>query len=290
MEYSPNGARGFNQSNAGTLGPLDGIRFMTKFKWSYKKDGTGNLIRAGNIPCRCYMYDIHDNVAISDFTISHNDNWEEISIPFSSFNEYRARIPWSLENSGSNVFLQELEILQRFDYTNIVKIGLQWMAPFDDQGRYTLLFNAFGVLFPNIEDIIAGLFNDGFNIKWSIDAFHFSKPLLAVSDPITSGRAMFTDFDEEPLIFNHYQLTQANLAKLEQNQFRHKTFEVHTEGRFNIDLFESFKINNDRIIIDANGAANTVELVAKEIEYIIDKPAAGIGGFMRKIIGVARLS
>jgi len=290
MDYAPNSRRGFNHDQADELGPLDAIRFMTKFKWTSAKDGSGSLVRAGNIPCRCYMYDLNDNVVIADFTISHNDNWEEITIPFSAFNEYRARIPWSLENSGSNVFLNGLEILQRFDYTNIKKIGLQWMAPYDDEGRYTLLFNAFGTIFPNLEDVITGLFNDGFNITWSIDAFHFVKPLLSVSDPVTTGRAMFTDFDEEPLIINRYQNDQANLARLEENQFRHKRYTIVTEGRFDINLFESFKVKNDRIVNDSDGASNTVELVAKEIEYTIDKSGSTASGFIRKILGVDRLS
>lgn len=292
LEFSPDGARGYNQTRADELGPLDGIKFMTRFNWRYQKDGSGNLIRTGNIPCRAYLYDLFDNVAIADFTISHNNNWEQIFIPFTSFNDYRARIPWSIENLGSNVFLQQLEILQRFDYTNIRKVGFQWMAPFDEAGRYTLFFNAFGTIFPNIEDFVAGLFNDGFNIKWAIEAFHFTKPLLSVSPPITGpgNRAMFVDFDEEPLIINRYQLDQANLAKLEQNRFRHQKFEVVTEGRFNINLFEQFSLRNANIINAADNGANTINLVAKEIEYTIDKPAAGIGGFIRKITGVKRLT
>jgi len=290
MSYASNSKLGFNHSRSDEYGPKEAIRFMTDFEWRYRKDGSGNLIRTGNIPCRCYLYDLNDNVAIADFTISHNNNWEEITIPFNAFNEYRARIPWSLESSGSNIFLQDVEILQRFDYTNIRKIGFQWMAPFDEAGRYTLLTNAFGVLFPNIEDFIAGLFNDGFNIKWKIDAFHFVKPLLSVSDPVTSGRAMFVEANEEPLIFNRYQLDQANLAQLEKDQFRHRQYEVRTEGRFNIGLFEQFTLNNDRIINDTDNGANTINLVAKQITYSIDKPETGLGGFIRTIEGVKRLS
>ena len=290
MEYEPASNRGFNNAEAKNLGPWDGIKFMTKFDWRYSKAGTGNLVRAGNIPARCFMYDVFDNVVIADFTISHNNNWQEVHIPFSTFSDYRARIPWSIENLGSNVFLQELEILQRFDYTNIKKIGFQWLTPYDDQGRYSLIHNAFGTIFTSLEDIIAGLFNDGFNIKWSIDAFHFTKPLLAVSPPVTTGRAMFVEFDEEPLIINSYQLTQTNLAKLEQNKFRHQEYVVDTEGRFNIGLFDTFHMTNSRIINNNDGSGNTVELVAKQIEYTIDKPAGGIGGFMRKITGVKRLS
>ena len=96
--------------------------------------------------------------------------------------------------------------------------------------------------------------------------------------------------DEEPLIINRYQNDQANLAKLEIKQFRRKEFEVVTEGRFNIDLFETFTLSNDRIISDSDSGANTIDLVAKEITYSIDKPESGVGGFMRTIRGIKRFS
>jgi len=290
MDYASNSKRSFNHIRADEYGPFEAIRFMTDFEWRFQTDGSGGLITKGNIPCKCFMYDIHGNVVTADFTISHNHNWEEITIPFTAFTNYRARIPLSLESTGANIFIQELEILQRFDYTSIRKIGFQWMAPFDDKGRYSLLVSSFGELFPSIIDLITDSFASGYNIKWKIDAFHFVKPLLSVSPPVTTGRAMFTEFDEEPLIYSRYQNDQANLAKLEQLQFRHRTYEIVTEGRFDINLFETFRLTNSDIINDSDGAANTIALVAKEIEYTITKPdSAGIGGFLRKIIGVKRI-
>ena len=210
--------------------------------------------------------------------------------PFSSFANYRARIPFSFGATVANTFLQKLEILQRFDYTNIRQIGFQWMGPYEKEGRYTLPYNLGRGLYPGTFDSLADALSGSYNIKWKIDAFHFVKPLLSVSPPVTSGRAMFTEFHEEPLIVNRYQNDQANLAKLEENQFRYRSYEVHSEGRLNIGLFESFKITNPDIINDSDGSANTVELVAKEIEYTIDHSPGAAGGFMRKIFGVKRLT
>jgi hypothetical protein len=68
--------------------------------------------------------------------------------------------------------------------------------------------------------------------------------------------------------------------------------EVVTEGRFNIGLFESFNLTNEDIINDSDSGSNTVTLVAKEIEYTINKPDASgaAGGFMRKLLGIKRLT
>lgn len=290
FNYSSDGKRGYNHIRADEYGPWSAIRFMTDFEWRYQIDGSGSLVREGNIPFKCFMYDIHDNVVSADFTVSFNNTWEEITIPFASFANYRARTPHSFGTTVSNLFLQELEILQRFDFTNIRHIGLQWMGPYDDEGRYSLLFNIGRNLYPGGFDSVDALVSTAYNIKWKIDAFHFVKPLLSVSPPVETGRAMFTEFHEEPLIINRYQNDQANLAKLEENQFRHQMYEIHTEGRFDINLFESFKLKNEDIINDADGAANTVELVAKEIEYSVDHSNGAAGGFMRKLTGVKRLT
>ena len=290
MNYSSDGQRGFNHAKADELGPYSGIRFMNNFEWRYQIDGSGSLVREGSIAAKCFMYDKHDNVVTADFIIDFNNKWDEITIPFSSFTNYRARIPFSFGATVANTFLQELEILQRFDYTNIRHIGFQWMGPYEKEGRYSLPFNIGRGLYPGTFDSLADALASSYNIKWKIDAFHFVKPLLSVSPPVTTGRAMFTEFHEEPLIINRYQNDQANLAKLEENQFRYRSYEIHTEGRLNIGLFESFKVTNADIINDTDGAANTVELVAKEIEYTIDHSDGAAGGFMRKLFGIKRLT
>jgi len=290
MDYSSDSQRGYNHTRSDEYGPWSAIRFMTDFEFRFQKDGSGGLVRTGNIACKCFMRDIHDSVVTSDFTISHNNNWELVTIPITSFSDYRARIPWSFGNVDSNVFLTQLEILQEFDYLNIKEIGFQWMGPFDDQGRYALAHGVFGELFPSLLDILTNATSDGHNIKWKIDAFHFVKPLLSVSAPVTTGRAMFVDFHEEPLITNRYQNDQANLAFLEQDKFPKRDFEIVTDGKFDIELFETFTLNNANLINDSDNGANTLSLVAKEIKYTIDKPESGLGGFIRTIRAAKRIT
>jgi len=290
MHFSPSGKIGFNHVEANEYGPLEGPKFMTKFDWKYKLDGTGNSVPLGNFPCRCFMYDISYNVVIQDFTVAFNNKWEQIFLPFSGFTNYRARTPWSLgENLIGNIFLQDLEILNRFEYKNIKKIGFQWMGPYDDEGRFRTFLNL-DFLYPSLEDVISGAFVDGYNIKWSIDAFHFAKPLLAVSAPKTGAgeRALFDKASEYPLISNDYQLNQANEADLEIKRFRRKEFIVVTEGRNNINLFETFTLSNTNLINDSDSGANTIDLVAKKIELTIDKTPTGPGGFLRTITGIKR--
>jgi len=289
MDYATNSKRGYNHVRSDEYGPYSAIRFMMDFEWRFQVDGSGSLVSKGNIPFKCFMRDLHNNVVTADFTISHNNTWEMVTVPFSAFSNYRARLPISIESLGQNLFLQELEILQEFDYQNIKEIGLQWMHPYDEDGRYNLLGATFGALYPSLFDIITGASVNGHNIKWKIDAFHFVKPLLSVTAPVTTGRAMFVEEHEEPLITNRYQNDQANVAYLEQDQFPTRDFIITTNGKNDIGLFEQFTLNNSNLINDSDNGANTLNLVAKEITYTVDKPETGVGGFMRTIKGVKRL-
>ena len=97
-----------------------------------------------------------------------------------------------------------------------------------------------------------GLTITGYNVKLSVDSFSWSKPGLAVSNPVTQspptqlGRAINTEFFQEPLISNTYQAKQANLAKLEILQFRHKEYNIVTEGTVDIPFGAFFYLENKK--------------------------------------------
>jgi len=289
MHFSSNGRIGFNNVDAEDLGPLDALTFFTKFLWTKQKDGTGGNTLTANYACRCFMIDTSDNVVIQDFNIPFNGLWTPVSLPVSNFKIYRARKPVSFQNLFSNIFLQELEVLQVFEYHNIQKIGLQWLGPYDDSGRYNPV-DFLGVGFiPNPLDFVAGFFIDGYNIKWSIDSFQWAKAGLSISDPNTNDRAIQPRFFDEPLISNKIQLDQSNLAKFELNNFQQKRFDIVTEGLFDIDYGQSFFLKNEFLVNDADNGPNTIKLVAKRINYVIDKPPTGPGGFLRTIEGANRV-
>ena len=291
MHLTHDGLNGFNNTSAEDLGPLDAITFALKMEWRFEIDGSGGLLPRGNFPYRCVMYDTSDNVVAQDFTISFNNLWQSFSLPFSAFKIYRARAGWSLGNVGQNTFLQELEILNVFEFKNIVKIVIHWLAPYDDQGRFTP-FNQKNDVFGQITDFFndpLGVFVLQYNVKLTVDNFGFSKPLLSVSPPDTT-RSLQPEFFQEPLISNKYQNDQANLASLEIMQFRHQQFDTVTEGLFDINFGDTFYLRNEEIVNASDNGDNTIKLVAKNITYTIDKTPQGPGGFLRTITGVKRFS
>lgn len=284
MHLTPSGFVGFNNVEAENLGILDGIYFDTLFNWRAGWDVDDGQILAANFKCRCFLYDTNDTVVTADFVIPFNNNWQPISLPFSEFKIYRARKPASLTTAITDPFLQGREILDVFRYENIKRIAFVWLRSYDDQGRY----NAFlrNADLQGKADLI--LQPSNWTVQWSFDSFGFSKAMLSVTPPIDTGRLLQTNFFQEPIIDNKFQLDQTALANLDLTQFQLREYEVVTEGRFDIPYGFTFFLKNEDLIIDEDlaGTPNTIKLVNKKVKYVIDKPSQGVGGFIRTISGV----
>lgn len=298
MNLASDGKVGFNNLSAEDLGPLDALQFKTKFEWRYGFDGSGNLVRAGNFACRATVYDSRDDVAIQDFVINFNGDWvQTVNLPLTGFSIYRGRRPLTFLNFVDDVlFLQELEVLNVFEWKNIQKICLTWLGPYDDEGRYAAK-SEISFLFPTIEDVIAAgagiigavFIPQDFNVKWSVDLWQFTKPGLSLSPP-DATRAIMPRFLDNSQIDNKFSLDQSNLANLEITQFRHRQYEVTTEGLIDLKFGDSFILKNEDLVNLSDSGLNTIELVVKKIRYEITKSPHGPGGFLRYITGVKRFT
>ena len=284
MHFNHNGEIGFNNVDARDLGNLESLVTYQKFRYKagFDDDSTG-LFLQGNYPCRCTCYDTSDNVVTQDYTIPFNDRWASIVLPLNEFQIYRARTPakWG---QITQAFVKRVEILNVFEWKNLKKICFQWLKPYDEQGRFH----------PQIENPLeqviridsVGVPVNG-RIDWSFDGFYFAKNDLALTSPNTE-RAIMPRFFDEPLISNHISLVQSNEAKLEITGFRHKQYDITTEGTFDIDFADSFFLENKFLVNESDNGDNTIKLVAKKITYTIDKQPQGPGGFLRAITGVKR--
>jgi len=282
MGLTSSGLSGFNNLEAEDLGPFDALTFFINHNWTFQIDGSGGLVQSGNFSYRCALYDIDDTVVVQDFVIAFNNLWESVSLPIAGFKTYKARAAWAFGNTGQNLFLQELEILNSFRWRNIKKIAIHWLGPYDDQGR----FQPWGqkeFLFPSFISLLTGLFVDGYNIKLSIDSFQWSKPGLSLSPPNTT-RPLQPEFFYEPLITNKYQNDQANLAKLEITQFRHKEFEVTTVGRNDITFGDSFFLENSDLISDSDRTVSDLDSWVTATAYTTDDDVQDISVGYRCII------
>ncbi len=279
MHLSHSGNIGFNHTEAEEFGIWDSLQFHMRFKFEVETIPTVFIYPlTANYKMTCYLYDSNDNVVRSDFIIDFDDHWEQITLPISSFKVYRARLPLRWGNIKNNLVLQSLDILNTFQWKNIKQIVIQFQEVYDDEGRYSP-----ETWIGTLLSIVSG------RIQMWIDGFQWTKPGLAVTPPITSGRFIVPPFPQETQISNHVQLTQAALSQLEIEKFRHKEFVVRTEGKLDINFGDSFFLQKDDMVSDNdNSTSNNIKLVAKVIELEISKPSDSPGGFVRTITGVKR--
>lgn len=291
MHLTHSGLRNFNNSEAEDLGPLSSVNFLLKFQWTYGPGGSSGLMGEGNFKFRCAIYDTEDNVMVHDFTIPFNDMWAQVSLPLSSFQIYRARTPLRQLNAGQKFVVSAISVENRVRMRNLKQVCIQWQESYDEQGRYDGLRSR-----ANSLTYTAG----GGRVILQLDGFHFGKALFTTTAvtqaPITTGRVLEPPFLQLPFIQNLIQLRQAVDSQLEVENFRHKQFEIRTDGVIDIDYGDSFFLQKPEMVSDndpdTNGfpATNNIKLVAKKIVYKVSKPHARPGKFERFITGVKRFT
>ena len=285
------GKTGFNQTNSKEMGTCDALRFFIRMKWFYMYAGDENQFFqfGADYKMRCFCYDTSDNVVVQDFTISHDNNWEEQVLSLSAFKIYRARTSLRITDAVSNAIVPELEIQEIFEWKNLRMIGIQLQEVYDDEGRYSPSTNRFGNPYQSP-------FPTG--IRLSVDNFGFTKQLLAVSGT-DSTRNIEPTFLERPFTTNYMQLKNDVDSQLLIEKFRYQAFDIEGEGECdpNLQFGYSFYLKDDKLVnlqdkTDDGGSdgGNTIRLVAKRIEYSINGTDGGTGGFVRKILGVKRIS
>lgn len=285
MHLSHSGSVGFNSGEEEDLGPNSALGLDIKLRW---EDSLQLPYFAANFKMRCAIYDTEDNIVTQDFIIPHNDNWTQIILPIAGFELYRARRSVRFGNTIPNWFLKELDVLNVFQWRNIKKICIFTAESYDDAGRYDPVLSRW---------IIYSVFGDTNKIFLAVDSFRWVKPILASSGVVLApSRNLETRFLQLPFITNYVQLKQAAIAQLEIEKFRHKEYEIRTEGKCDIKYGNTFFLNkvalvndSDTRTADSGGTANTIRLVAKKIIYRIVKGDAENAGFVRIMTGIKRV-
>lgn len=294
MHLTHDGYRGFNAQDDSSedFGQVSSIDFWMKFHFQSQVPIAPSwvTVEAANFVVTCMLIDTDDNVVSQDFTIPFNNQWDEYKVPISGFKIYRGRKP--LESLiGSIVIPKELHISNIFRWRNVKQIIFQTKESYDTQGRYVdsdILGNRYtggvgesGIPNPAMTDR---------RIDLTIDALHFTKPLLVNTGQDTS-RCIENEFIERPEIMDYFQLKNDAKAELEKRKWQHVEFDITTSGSADIDFGDYFFYENENLIADAfetSSGSDKIKLVAKHVEYSITKPVNGKGGFLRRILGVRR--
>ncbi len=289
MHLTHDGYRGFNNGESSEdFGQISSVDFWLKIHYQGDVLGTYYTITEANYKMRCTMIDTSDNMVVQDFILPFNNHWEQIKLPMAGFTVYRGRKP-----ADTVLTLitppKEIKILNSFEFKNIKSIIIQTQDSYDEHGRYNFTFNNrflnYSVPINYVTQLLPVVNR---RIELSIDAFHFTKPLLVNTGADTS-RCLEGEFVERPEIMDYYQLKNDADAELQKKKWRHVEFDITTTGKCNINFGDYFLYENSTLIpTEFETTTDKIKLVAKHIEYSITKPVNGKGGFLRKILGVRR--
>lgn len=281
MTYSHNGAQGFNFGiSSQDFGQINALDFFMKLKYT---DLSDVILTKGNFKMRCWMADRNDHVVYQDFVVTHNNNWQSVSLPLGGFQIYRGRKP--SYDAGIIVVLglnvpNGLDVNESFEWRHVTMIGWQTQESYDDFGRYQAGLGDFGVA--NVFTLTSR------RMKMYLDGLRFKKPLLVGTDIVTSNPKITMPFLEKKDIIIYDQLSQVCKAENEKNQFEKAMYDIETSLKHDIKAGDFFYLIDPEIVDKQDGGAdNKILLVANHIEYFI-KGDGDDGGATRLIHGARR--
>lgn len=289
MHLTHKGNVGFNFAESDDLGPLGTLAFDMKL---ILQDQFGSLLTLfgttwSNFNMRCAIYDTNDNIVVQDFKISFNNVWQAVELPLQDFQIYRGRIPLMWGDINALVPVQQLNILNVFQWRNIKQIVIQLQDVYDDQGRFKPETSAFNTW------VTGAMPYNPFSptsaqLLMYIDAFRFTKPLLVTTGPVTNYC-----IEPEPLnkknISNYSQLKNDALSHANIISWPHTEYEITTTLKCDIQFGDSFYYTDPNLVnFSDDGFPNTVKLVCKKVSYYVNKTGIGPGGGHRTLLGVRR--
>ena len=283
-EWSPLGQRGWNQGEqTENLGQISSIDLFMKLK-----DEIINISETAeltpfqaNFKIRCTCTDLNDNTAIQDFILDFNNEWQAVQLPISGFSVIRNRRP--KEIADLLIPPKELNTTNNFEWRHVKSITFQTQESYDAEGRYDPQIGRYGL--PNILSFLGGFTGVTRRITMHIDAFRFTKPLVANSGQITADIAWEADPEERQDITNYFQLLGDVLSVQEKKTHQFIEYTIQTSAQFDIRFGDYFFYTDAEIVPYSDNGANTVKLVAKHIEYSMTED-----GLIRTIIGVRRFT
>ena len=257
--------------------PIQGFGFMEFFREQLPVDvfgGSNAPKRRGDYPMVLWLADRNDVVITMDYTHSHNNEAFPQAPTLASQKIFRA-VP------GISAFVpaQAPEILDVFDFRNVIRGGIYTRESFDGQHRPIL----------GTENVFT-LANE---LKLSVDAFRMIKPLVCTNSDEPNAKDVR---NIEPAKFqwgkisNYAQLKNYTLAQAAISGFRTDRYEIKTPGRCNVAFGDPVYYHDPEAIDETtNSLTNTVRATANKITYSLSKGADGEGGFIRTIDLVTRL-
>ncbi len=251
--------------------PLQGFAFYEYLREVLKAGGINAL--TGDYKIGMWLCDKSDNQVIIEWTHGHNDVTEPQNAPVAKAKIYRG-----LQGFATFIPAKEIEILDIFDWRNVIRGGFFTRDSFDKNGRYISSNTAILTL-----GLTVSRFTLADTIKFSLDGFRGFKPLVAtnVRSPSKPDRNIQDKILKVPEVISWGQLQPLVDSTELLTTFERNAFKVDSSLRCNLKFGDPVYYEDaDAVDETTDSLPNTLKFVVDEQIYTISKPAKGPGGFL----------
>lgn len=273
MHQNRDGGRNWFGSKVTDFYPIQGFAFFHLLE-DLLPAGIQNL--GGDYQMGLFLIDRSDNEIVIDYHHSHNRKTLPAEAPVAKRKVYRG-----LPGFATVIPPLQPEILEIFDWRNVVWGGIYTKDSFDSNGRYLRPGSSIATLFTQN----TRFFNTN-KLHIAVDAFRMVKPLVKtnVRDDTKPIRNIEPRKIKVPTIISDSQLQGFVDAKEKVFNFEAEEFPVKTELRCDVAWGDPVYYEDNELVNEADDSLpNTRKTLADKIIYTVSKPAQGPGGHLRTV-------
>jgi len=251
--------------------PIQGFAFYDYIKETLRIGGFNAL--EGDYKMGIWLCDKSDNEVTIEWTHGHNDVTEPHNASVAKAKVYRG-----LQGFATFIPAQQIEVLDIFDWRNVVRGGFFTRDSFDKNGRYISSTTPIISLFTT-----SSRFALSGAIKYSVDGFRGFKPLVATNVRSASkpDRNIQDKLLKVPEVISWGQLQPLVDSTQLLTTFERNAIKVDSSLRCNLKFGDPVYYEDAEAIDETTDSLpNTLKLVVDEQIYTVSKPAKGAGGFL----------
>lgn len=240
------GKEGWAEDDSTDMMEITGVSFL------FRLDIQANNVTipfTGDISCSWWAIDDNSTLWKSTKKYRHLNDVQRLTFDFGDFSPvYRARTPFGINNTVTNLLKPELEIRERL-FPNRIRIqGFQLETGYDEHGRWLP-----SLWEQVIKPTMLTMFNGTYQVKFigDIDYIQWIKTPIAISKQAGATRIIFPEIKDYPNISNYEQLQRAANADLDVETFQYEQYEITRNSKADLKLQDTVYLYEKNMINQA---------------------------------------
>lgn len=244
------GKVGWNEEDSEDLMEITGVTFL--YRLDILADGT-RIPFTGQISTAYWCMDSNGTLWKNTKPYRFLGDIQRMTFNFGDFSPvYRARSPFGISNTVTNILVPELEIRERLLPARIVMQGFQLEGAYDEHGRYMPNFWE-NIIKPTVFGMFSGAaFSTKVEFVGDFDYFQWIKTPIAIAKDESFDRIIFPEIKDYSNITNIEQLTRAALADIDVSVFQYEQYTLTQNDVADFALQNTVYLREEFLIPDSD--------------------------------------